>query len=65
MNNIENNEQYEIPEVICNKCVGVFQKINFEKRSSLFSIQIFQKWIYRCNSCGLQSKVYCTKIKKS
>lgn len=60
---IANAENKENVEIICQSCVGTFQQCEI-KPARLFGLQKFVKWIYRCNACLYQSKVYCTRIQQ-
>lgn len=59
----EEKNEYPQAEVVCGDCTGnvvQVQKPVPEKR--LFTPVFFIKWVYLCQKCGKESKVFCSRI---
>jgi len=56
-------EEFEPADVMCNDCtVDLIQIEAPREKPPLFTKRFYVKWLYHCQKCGKQSKIFCSKM---
>ncbi len=59
------HESGEPADIICKDCIGNIVQAELQKNAArLFSPQYYVKWVYFCQKCNHQSKVFYSKLAK-
>jgi len=57
--------EFEPADVICGDCKGSVVQMEAPRNTKrLFTPQYYVKWMYVCQTCGLASKIFCSKLAK-